>query len=105
MKNTSPGKASDKVISDFRTLASHAQELLAATATYSGDGVNQAREKLMDSLKDVTEQMKEYQDYAFDQTKKAAEAADTFVHDRPWQSIAAAFLAGLFVGAISGGRR
>ena len=106
MKNPSPGQASDKVISDFRSLAVHAQDLLRATASFSGDGVSAAREKLMESIKDAGDQIKEAQEFAMDQTRRAAQATDNFVHARPWQSIAAALLVGMLLGAVSaGGRR
>jgi ElaB/YqjD/DUF883 family membrane-anchored ribosome-binding protein len=106
MKDPTPGQARDKIVSDFRSLATHAQDLLQATASYSGDNVAAAREKLLESLADAREQMKEAQDYAIDQTRRAMKLSDEFVHERPWQSIAGAFLVGMLLGAISaGGRR
>src|SRR5689334_15569425 len=101
----SPSKASEKVVTDFRTLASHAQELLSATASFSGENVTAAREKLTESLRDATDQIKEAQEFALEQGKLAAQSADAFVREKPWQSIAGAFIAGLLLGALSGGRR
>jgi len=49
MKDPTPGQARDKIISDFRSLATHAQDLLQATASYSGDGVTAARERLLEA--------------------------------------------------------
>ena len=106
MKETTPGQAKDNIISDFRSLAAHAQELLQATASYSGEGVASAREKLLESLDDAREQFKEAQDYAFDQGRRAMKVADEFAHEKPWQAIAGAFLVGMLLGAVSaGGRR
>jgi ElaB/YqjD/DUF883 family membrane-anchored ribosome-binding protein len=98
-----PIKARDKVISDFHSLAIHAQELLKATASASGDGVEQARERLLQSLRDAGDQFNEARNYAMDQTKRAMHATDSLVHEKPWQAIAAALLVGLFLGALSGG--
>ncbi len=105
MKEPTPGQARDKIVSDFRSLATHAQDLLQATASYSGDGVAAAREKLLDSLSDAREQLKEAQDYAMDQARRAMKSTDDFVHEKPWQSIAGAFLVGMLLGAISAGGR
>ena len=105
MKDPTPGQARDKIVSDFRSLATHAQDLLQATASYSGDGVAAARERLLETLGDARDQMKGAQEYAIDQTRRAAKATDEFVHERPWQSIAGAFLVGMLLGAISAGRR
>src|ERR1043166_2413013 len=106
MKDPTPGQARDKIVSDFRSLASHAQDLLQATASYSGDGVAAARERLLESLDEARDQLKEAQEYAIDQTRRAIKTADEVVHEKPWQSIAGAFLVGMLLGAISaGGRR
>ncbi len=102
----SPAQARDNIVSDFRSLAAHAQELLTATASFSGEGVNQAREKLLASLQDAGAQLESARDYALDQSRRAAKVADEFVHEKPWQAIAGALLVGLLLGAISaGGRR
>ncbi|HZP13199.1 MAG TPA: DUF883 family protein [Nevskiaceae bacterium] len=106
MKDTTPGQARDKILSDFKSLATHAQDLLHATASYSGDGVTAARERLLESLDEARDQLREAQEYAIDQTRRAMKVTDEFVHEKPWQSIAGAFLVGMLLGAISaGGRR
>lgn len=106
MRDSNTAQTRDKIISDFRSLATHAQDLLQATASLSGDNVAAARERLLESLDQARKQLQQAQHYAIDQTRRAAEVTDAFVRARPWQSIAGAFVIGMLLGAISaGGRR
>jgi ElaB/YqjD/DUF883 family membrane-anchored ribosome-binding protein len=101
----SPGKARENLMSDFQSLATHAQDLLRATASASGEGVEQARARLLQSLRQAGDQMGEYRDYAMTEARRAMKATDDLVHEKPWQAIAGALLVGLMLGALSAGGR
>jgi len=90
--------ASQKLLHDFRSLATHAEQLLRATAEVSGDGVAAAREKLGEHLKTAREELGELQGEALERARRAAAAADSYVHERPWPAIAAALAVGVLIG-------
>lgn len=100
-------EAREKLVSDFRMLATHAEELMKATSSLSGDTVVAMREKLNDSLRNAKQQLWNMEAQTLDQARKALVTTDRYVHEKPWQAIGAALLVGLFLGAFgsSGGRR
>jgi ElaB/YqjD/DUF883 family membrane-anchored ribosome-binding protein len=104
METTS--EAREKLVSDFRSLASHAEELMKATSSLSGDSIVAMREKLNDSLRTAKQQIWNMEAQTLDQARRALVSTDRYVHEKPWQAIGAALLVGLFLGAVgTGGRR
>jgi ElaB/YqjD/DUF883 family membrane-anchored ribosome-binding protein len=97
--------AADGLAASMHTLADHAEALLHSTATISSDSTSALRGKLSGSLHDAREQLSAAQDYAIARGKRAAQATDSYVHENPWQVIAAATLVGLAIGFLSRGRR
>lgn len=97
--------ARDQLFSDFHNLATHAEELLQATRSASGEGINAAREKLNQSLQDARGQLQQAQQYAKDRAGQALSSADSYVHAKPWQAIAVAAFVGLILGLVGGARR
>lgn len=79
-------------------LAKHAEALLDSTATMTHDGIAAIRTRLDDSLKATRAQIDHAQKYAMDKGREAASATDHYVHERPWQAIAAAAAVGLVIG-------
>jgi ElaB/YqjD/DUF883 family membrane-anchored ribosome-binding protein len=86
---------------DFQSLVSHAEELLQATTTLSGETVNLARQKLSDSLEQVKSQAIPLRDAAIERGKAAADAAIVYAREKPWQTAAIVVLAALAIGFIS----
>lgn len=81
-----------------RDLAHHAEALLEGTSTMTHDGIAALRTRLDDSLKATKAQIDHAQQYALEKGREAASATDTYVHERPWQAIAAAATLGLAIG-------
>lgn len=109
MKNLSAttdiSAARERLASDFSSLISHAEELLQATTTLSGESVDMARQRLTDSIEQVKSQIGPARDYAIEKARMAVDQAVTYARERPWQVVAAAVLVGLFVSFISSGSR
>ena len=59
----------------------------------------------MKSLRATRETLHETQDIVLEQGRRAARLTDDYVHDNPWQAVAAAGLAGLLLGLVLSGRR
>ena len=79
---------------DVGQLAKDAQELMAATADVAGEKVSAARQRLAAAL----ERAKELGGCVRAKAVAGAKAADTAVHEHPYQAIAI----GVGVGAIIG---
>jgi ElaB/YqjD/DUF883 family membrane-anchored ribosome-binding protein len=65
----------ESLTSDFQSLVSHAEELLHATTSLSNEGVDMARQKLNDSLRQVKAQIGPVRDAAFERGKIAIDTA------------------------------
>ena len=93
-------KAKNQLLSDFSALVTDAEQLLASTATYSGDTIAGARSKFKDSLDQVKIRMSEAQSSAINQFDSAAAATQQYVHDNPWKVAGIAALAGALLSAL-----
>ncbi len=99
-------ESKDRLVVDFQSLSSHAEELIRATSSLSGDSIAAARAKLLESLSTVREGLRNADAYTREKAKYAAKMTDSYVHEKPWQAVAVAALAGVLFGALSGvGRR
>lgn len=91
-------EARERFAADLQALSDHAQELLQATSTVSGESIAAAREQLQESLNLAGEHLTRLQNEAAERGRRVAEQADSYVHENPWQSIAIGMVAGLALG-------
>lgn len=96
--------ARDKLISDFKVVVSDTEELLRATAGLAGEKVGELRAKAQDRLAGAKLKLAEMEAAAIDKAKEAGRAADNYVHDNPWRSVAIAAGCGFIVGLLIGRR-
>jgi ElaB/YqjD/DUF883 family membrane-anchored ribosome-binding protein len=96
--------ARDKLIRDFKALASDTEELLHATANQTGERVTAARARIEESLRATREKIADLQGDAVERAREAARATDELVHENPWESVAIAAAVGFFLGWLSGRR-
>lgn len=97
--------ASERVLEVLKTSVDDAEALLREAANATGDRAAELRERALKSLRATRETLHETQDIVLDQGRRAARATDDYVHDNPWQAVAAAGLAGLLLGIVLAGRR
>ncbi len=91
-----------KLIRDFRTVVSDAEELLRATATQAGDKIAVARERIQDSLHKAKVKLAEAEDIVAQKGRQAARVTDEYVHENPWYAVGVAAGVGLIVGLLIG---
>ncbi|MCC2658074.1 MAG: hypothetical protein K0Q76_3182 [Panacagrimonas sp.] len=94
----SGGSIRNRFIGDLQTLVGHAQELMQLTSSVSGESISQVRDQLRQSLDTATTTIKRLQADAMDRGREMAQRTDTYVHENPWQSIAAGAVAGVALG-------
>ena len=94
-------QSKDKLVSDFKSLISGAEELLKTTANYSGEGFAAARAKFEEKLENARSILSDVQETALDQYKQAAAATDGYVRENPWKAVGIAAAAGVLVGLLT----
>jgi ElaB/YqjD/DUF883 family membrane-anchored ribosome-binding protein len=92
----------EKLIEDLKVVAHDVEELLKATASQTGEKVAAARARAEESLRGVQKHLLEGGDEAAAHARAAADAADDYVRDNPWQAVGiaagVAFLIGYLIG-------
>ena len=96
--------ASDHIMKNVKGIAGGVDELLRATAHFSGEGLAATRAKVSDQLDELREAMSDAGDYTLAAGKRAAHEADQYVHKNPWQAIGVAMAVGVALGWLSGRR-
>lgn len=96
--------ASDHVLKNVRGFMGGVEELLRATAHFSGEGLAAARSQVEDQVEELRETLGDAQDYARAQTRRAVNTTDRYVHKNPWQAIGIAMAAGVVLGYLSNRR-
>lgn len=105
---SAPGTATrsaERVLDMLKASVDDAEALLREAAGATGDRAAELRERALQSLRATRETLHETQDIVLEQGRRAARATDDYVHDNPWQAVAAAGLAGLLLGLVLAGRR
>jgi ElaB/YqjD/DUF883 family membrane-anchored ribosome-binding protein len=90
----------EKLMSDLRTVVADAEQLLKMTADEVGEGAAGLRQRLQERLAQSKQRMLDLQHAAADKAKAVGYAADDYVHDHPWKSVAIGAGIGVIVGML-----
>jgi ElaB/YqjD/DUF883 family membrane-anchored ribosome-binding protein len=90
----------DKLMADLRVVIADAEEVLRVTAGQAGEGVSEARGRMLASMEAAKNNLAHLQEAAVAKAKAAGHAADVYVHDNPWKAIGAAAGIGLLAGLL-----
>ncbi|MCI0540651.1 MAG: DUF883 family protein [Verrucomicrobiales bacterium] len=94
--------AGDRVLTDLRTLARDAEELLKATASDVSEKAKEARARLNAALERAKTTCVDLQERTVATAKAAANQADSVVRAHPYESIGVAFGVGVLIGVLVG---
>jgi ElaB/YqjD/DUF883 family membrane-anchored ribosome-binding protein len=89
----------DKVSSNLRELIAGTEELLRSTASYTGEEIEHARQRLKTQLDAARSTAGAWENNAAERYRRAAGYTDEYVHENAWKSIGVAALVGLLLGA------
>ena len=94
------GSAQEKLLEGLKTALDEAEGFLRDAAATSGDQAQALRAQAVESLRATREALHDTKLSVVREGKKVAREADEYVHDNPWQAIAAMGLAGLVIGLL-----
>jgi ElaB/YqjD/DUF883 family membrane-anchored ribosome-binding protein len=94
----------DQLVADLKTVMQDAEALLKATSTLTGEKIQEVRARAEESLRQAQTRLTEVEEEAMRRAREIAEAADEYVHENPWQSVAVAAGVGLVLGLLLGRR-
>ena len=98
-------ESKDQVVSDFKSLLSEGEAMFKDAAGGGSEALVAARDQFKEQLAAAKARYCELEDATVRQAKRAATAADQYVHVNPWSSIAVAGGIGLLVGLLINLRR
>jgi len=100
IEQTRSSIARERVMTDLKTLARDAEELLKATAGDAGEKIKETRVRLAAALERAKSTCHELQEETAATARVAAKKADTVIRQHPYESIGVAFGVGLLIGVL-----
>jgi ElaB/YqjD/DUF883 family membrane-anchored ribosome-binding protein len=98
--NSQTQLARERVMTDLRTLARDAEDLLKATAGDATDKVKEVRARLTSALERARASCDELQAQGIESARAAARRADETIRSHPYESIGVAFGVGVLLGVL-----
>ena len=96
--------STEKLLEDLKTVVRDAEALLQATAAQTGEKIEGARTRAMESLQKARQRLAAVEKEAIHEVREAVATADNYVHKNPWQAVGMAAGAGLLFGLLIGRR-
>ena len=90
----------DKLIEDLQVVVQDAEALLKATATQTGEKMQEARARTEKSLRKVKARLGDVEDEALKRARALAGETEDYTRSNPWQVIGAAASVGLLLGLM-----
>ncbi len=94
----------ERMVEDLKAVIHDAEEMLSLTAGQAGEGAQKLRERVQARMASARERLTTLQASAVERAKAAGQAADHYVHEKPWHAIGAAAALGVVVGLLIGRR-
>jgi len=98
--SANPENTREKLVDEFGTVLSEAEDMLKRAATETGEKAKDLRSQVEAKLLHAKLALQEIEGQALDQAKAAARATDDYVHDHPWQAIGIAATVGFAIGLL-----
>ena len=92
--------STDKLVGNFRTLIGDAEELLRASANQAGEKFSAARQRFEQSLVEGKKSLADAEKMLVQKSKEAADIADDYVRENPWNAVAVGVGVGLLLGLL-----
>lgn len=93
-------RTKDKMVDDFKSIVSDADELLQATAKVSGEGFTLARARFSEKLKSAKASLVDAEKMIVQKAKHTATATNDYVKANPWTAVGIAAGVSLLIGFL-----
>jgi len=103
--NDKTAALSEATEADVERAISGAEDMLTRAASSTSEKAAELRGLALAQLKALRTRMQVAQSTVVEKSKNAARVTDDYVHDNPWNSIAAAAGVGLLIGILIGRSR
>lgn len=90
----------EQLMDDLHTVIRDAEGLLKATASQTGEKVQEFRERAEESVRQAKERLAGVEEEALRRAKELADDAEVYVRANPWQSVGIAAGVGLLLGLL-----
>ena len=87
MTHSSSETMKQKLLADFNSVLTEADQLLKLVTDEGGDKANALRTKIERNLNAAKERLRSLEDAVMEKTKATARATDEYVHENPWQTV------------------
>ena len=99
---TQPEVPNEKLIKEFESVVSEAENLIKSIANAGSDKVSGMRANVEQGLAAVGDRLATIREQAVGQATDAARATDDYVQENPWQAIGFAAGIGALAGLVAG---
>lgn len=89
-----------QLVDDLTAVIRDAEGLLRATASQTGDKVDEVRSRAEESVRQAKARLAEMEDETLERARALASEADQYVHDKPWAAVGVAAGIGLLLGLL-----
>jgi len=90
----------DKLREDLHAVARDMEALLKATATETGEKIQEARDRAAESLRQAKERLQDSEEGAIKSAREAVDKATSYVKAHPWQSLGIVAAIGVIAGLL-----
>jgi ElaB/YqjD/DUF883 family membrane-anchored ribosome-binding protein len=91
---------SRRLMDDLRAVVDDAERLVAETGDEAGAGAREARERVAESLEQARARLEALEADVRARAREAADDADRYVRQHPWQAVGVAAAVGFLVGLL-----
>jgi ElaB/YqjD/DUF883 family membrane-anchored ribosome-binding protein len=99
-----PHLNTQQLVDDLQAVIRDAESLLKATASQTGEKIEEARQRAADSVRQAKERLSEVEEEALRRAQALADDAESYVKGNPWQAVGIAAGIGLLLGLLLGRR-
>ena len=89
-----------KTLEELRSVLANIEQVLQGGTPQDSEATRALRTRIDDALRSARARLADMERSARARTTAAARAADDFVHEKPWQSIALGAAAGVVLGML-----
>lgn len=98
--NSQANFSTDKLVEDLKVVMRDAEALLRATSAQTGEKIQEVRARAEESLQQARTRLTQLEDDAYQRAREAADAAEGYVRENPWQALGIAAGVGVLVGLL-----